>query len=218
MKSRLPQLVIQQLGRYADALPRVTRRPGTSSQFHLRVAARRLQEVLRLGNWLFDSIRLIERNWRREVLAYVTPYDPAEEAAILAMYRQWSRPTAFCLAELKRLNRNGLGVPGAKQFRSNCATVRFILDDGFPFLKDPANRAAWEMARRGRGGTIRPVVVDSNGVVSTPQGERIDDPALPPDRILKAIDASEAGRFRPLAVIRAERDRDVLRGRTQRGG
>ena len=52
---------------------------------------RRLEEVLAVGNWLYEAVRLVERNWRREVIEGKTLYDPSEETSIMDSYRAVDR-------------------------------------------------------------------------------------------------------------------------------
>lgn len=94
MKNRLPELTMAVIARYDAGLDDVrhAKAKGRAAKERHRVARRRLEQVLVVGNWLFRSIRLIERNWRAEVSSGQTPYNPTDDQTIRDYYRQWAIP------------------------------------------------------------------------------------------------------------------------------
>ena len=85
MRSRLPEMTIVSLSQYANDLNESTyvkarSRGGKRNQL---LALRKLENALVVGNWLFNAICLIERNWRQDILAGKTDYDLMEAKAFV---------------------------------------------------------------------------------------------------------------------------------------
>jgi hypothetical protein len=166
---------------------------------------RRLEEVLVIGNWLYDSVRLIEHNWRTEVIEGKTPYDPEEARTIREFLAQWVQPCRRCLDEINLFESKGFEVRGSKEFKRHCAEAVDILGGHNPFFEDADKAGRWAALTAKHRVAIRPVEVDESGRIFERTGERFTMPGLEPTDILEAIEDEHAGRVRPLREIVASR-------------
>src|SRR3954466_5327357 len=129
MRSRLSEMTSARYATYAGALddPVYANRSRSGHGRSQNKARRQLERVLDIGNWLFQSVRLIEANWRNEVLSRETNYDRDEDASIQSFYWQWSKPCKKCLAEITAFEQRGVRVRGAVTFRKNCELANSVL-------------------------------------------------------------------------------------------
>jgi hypothetical protein len=208
MRSRLPDMFLVMLPTYAARLdaPLPPRRKHWSRSKALKLRVRRLEGTLGIGNWLFESIRLIERNWRTEVLDQKTPYDPNEAQSIMDFYKQWAMPCHRCLEEIKSVESEGGLVHGAKRFRRYCEQAADIVLGDNPFFDDAETAGRWAALTAKHRKPCRPVVVDSDGRIFEADGERFNMPGLTPGEILEALEDERAGRMRSLKDIVASRN------------
>lgn len=208
MRSRLPEMFLVMLPTYAarlDApLPPGRRHWSRSKTLKLRI--RRLEGTLDTGNWLFESIRLIERNWRTEVLERKTPYDPDEAKSIMDFYGRWAMPCHRCLEEIKSVESEGGQVHGAKRFRRYCEQAEDILLGDNPFFDDAEKAGKWAAITATYRAPCRPVVVDEDGRIFETDGGRFNMPGLTPADILESLEDERAGRMRSLKEIVASRN------------
>jgi len=166
---------------------------------------RRLEDVLALGNWLYESVRLIEHNWRTEVLERKTPFDPHDAKSIGELYAQWAQPCRRCLDEIKVLEEKKFDVRGTKEFREHCTEVSEIIQGNNPFFEDAKLAGQWAALAAKYREAIRPVEVDTSGRIFEVTGERFNMPGLEPADILEAIEDERAGRVYSLKEIVASR-------------
>ena len=193
-ESRLPLLAFNRVGSYIERMS-----PGDG----LRRRSARLIEALGVGNWIFRSIQLIERNWRDEVLNRQTPYHSDEELAILAMYEGWLHPHGQCLKEARTLIRRGARLRGISEFVTNVRLAKRIVAGDHPPFSDPDMLSRWSLAVA-RSQNPRPVQVDSQGRVAEVSGARLWSPSLAPESVKAAIEDIEMGRTRPFDEVIAE--------------
>jgi hypothetical protein len=155
---------------------------------------RRLEEVLAFGNWLYDAVRRVERNWRSHVMQGTTLYDPAEETLILGYYRQWTRSCDRCEAEIAHFDSDQQEVRGAVDFRARCIEARKLIEGENPFFADMRNKRRWDAATEFLRPSPRPVMTDREGRIFERTGERLSMPGLEPADILEALEDERAGR------------------------
>ena len=159
------------------------------------VKLRRLEEVLAIGNWLYESVKLIERNWRAEVLEMKTPFDPDDARSIADSYCQWAQPRQRCLEEIRVFEGKKNEVRGAREFRKYCAEVSRILAGDYPFFDDASKAGRWAALTatvRQSPGSIR---IDEDGKIFEMTGERFNMPGLEPADILEALEDVKHGRL-----------------------
>jgi hypothetical protein len=207
MRSRLPELVLVALPTYASALDKPVHQQSkrTSRAKSLKLRIHRLEKVLAIGNWLFEALRLIENNWRTEVLERKTPYNPDEAGSILDFYRHWAQPCRRCLDEIEALESEGGLARGAKKFRRYCEQATDILMGDNPFFEDAEKAGRWAAVTAKYREACRPVRVDEDGRIYEMSGERFNMPGLTPADILESFEDERAGRMRPLKEVIASR-------------
>jgi hypothetical protein len=171
---------------------------------------RNLEDVLTIGNWLYDGVRLIEQNWRREVLEGETPYDPGEDKTITDFFLLWSQPARRCINEIKAFRSKGVEVRGGSQFEAAHEAVAAILRGNNPFFDDVEKAGLWAARTARYRQATRPVNVDEAGRITELSGERFAMPGLAPADVLEAIEGVRAGRTRPLREIIASRNQHGL--------
>ncbi len=154
---------------------------------HDAVRLRRLEGVLAVGNWLYESLRLVEQNWRSEVLEGKTLYHPKEEASMLESYRRWSAPCERCLNEIAHFDAVLVAVEGADQFKRYYIDVKQILAGNNPFFHDANNAVRWAGVTGFLNPKPRAVRVDEEGRMSETTGEPLAFPGLEPERILLRV-------------------------------
>ena len=208
MRSRLPEMAIASLGHFAIGLddPRYQarkRRLRVKSRFHAR---HRLENVLAVGNWLYDAIRLIERTWRDEVLEGKTPYDQGEERSIMELYQQWTVPCRRCLDEIDWFKSKGFPVRGERAFRKHGSEVSEILSGDKKPFEDAEQSTLWAALTANTRPNPRMVRVDEHGLIFEMTGQRFVMPGLEPEDVLQGIADAESGRVRPLKDIISARD------------
>lgn len=208
MRSRLSQLTIVSIPTYASDLD-APLPPGP--RFRLRVKKleprrHRMERVLNVGNWLFGAISRIEKNWRTEVLAGQTPYDPAEAVSIREYYEQWAMPCRRCLDEIQYLEAKGIWIEGADEFKRHCDEATDILAGDNPFFDDAERAGHWAAIAARHRAPCRPVQVDEDGRIFESDGERFNMPGLTPADIQEAFEDERVGRMRPLKEIVASRN------------
>jgi hypothetical protein len=180
--------------------------------------ASRLQNALAVGNWLYEQVRLIEHNWRTEIIEGLIPYDANEDRSILAFYRQWLEPTQRCLSEIRQLRSMGVEVAGSREFEEYCAEAPCILKGDSPFFEDASQAGLWAARTSQSRESIRPVEVDQAGRIFELSGARFHMPGLEPAAVLEALEDERAGRTRSLTDIIASRDEHGLRSSTHPEG
>jgi hypothetical protein len=208
MRSRLPDIAIMTVGWYAEQLDRThpRRNPANTTVRQEKIrAVRRLERVLVVGNFLFQSIKKIEQNWRTEVLDGRTSYDPNEDRSIAEMYSQWSAPCARCHREIERFRSNGIRVRGSKEFDRHCVEAEEILSGVREPFKNPATATRWREIVAASRPNPRHVRLDATGRILEMSGERFEMPGLEPEAILEGLADEEAGRIFPLSQIIADR-------------
>jgi hypothetical protein len=166
---------------------------------------RRLEEVLAVGNWLYRAVRLVERNWRNEVIAGKVLYDPAEEESIATFFHQWYAPRDRFTKELSHFASQRIKVVGGDEFERNCVEAQAILAGRNPFLDDPSHAARWAVLTAFRHPDARPIEFDDEGRVFEMTGEELTIPGLKPERVLQARDEMRIGQRRTLREIVASR-------------
>jgi hypothetical protein len=174
------------------------------------VRLRRLEGVLAIGNWLYEALRLVEQNWRREVLEGKTLYDPKEEASMLESYRRWSGPCQRCLNEIAHFDAVLTAVEGGDQFKRYCIDAKQILAENNPFFHDPKNAARWAVVTAFLRPNPRPVRVEKDGRIFEDSGEQILMPGLEPARVLEALDDERAGRLHSFDEVVASLDQHEI--------
>lgn len=205
MRSRLPEMVLVRLGDYGSAvvtLPDPLK--ASPSRKELRRHRDKLVAVIGAGNWLFETINQVEANWRQEVLDGRTPYDPGDERAIFAYYRQWLKPCSDIRNRAKAMTNRGLRVEGRRSFREYIHQARRIVSGDRPPFTSAASAALWaSMVAKHRN--PRPVSVDASGRIFEITGARYVFPGLDPESVAEGIADLEAGRVFTLE--------EVLKGR-----
>jgi hypothetical protein len=206
--SRVSEMLLGQVRSYADKLDQPitgqsrivtgrTLRVRKDRLKKLRAAARlrRLEDVLGVGNWLYEAVRLVEGNWRTEVIYGKTLYDPDEEASIMDFFREWSAPCDRCLREIDRISAKPSRIAGANRFKDNCTEARRVLAGQSPFFDDASNAARWTRVTAFLHPSPCPVIVDDGGRIIEMTGEQLNIPGLEPTKVLKALDDERAGRL-----------------------
>jgi hypothetical protein len=92
------------------------------------------EELVALGNAVFDAISRWDAVWHQKVFQQVIPYDTVEEQRLDSLYAMWLVPSPFMLEEIGRFERDGSEVIGAADFRRHCVDARGALtpdDDRF---------------------------------------------------------------------------------------
>jgi len=206
MRSRLPEMTIVSLSRYANSLSESTyvkarSRGGKRNQL---LALRKLENALVVGNWLFNEIYLIERNWRQEILAGKTDYDLMEDASIREFYWQWSQPCRQCLNEIAVFEGAHMRVHEAAKFRKHCQEASETLSRSVPPMKDE-DLMKWNQIVERAKPNPRPVRVDIEGRVFELTGERISLDCLDPRKVAKGMKDESEGRTRSLREVVADR-------------
>ena len=139
--------------------------------------------MLAIGNWLYDAVRLVETNWRKEVLEGKTVYDPKDEALILDYFRQWSAPCHRCHQEIMRFQSKTTKIDGADRFLSHCTEAKEILAGHNPFFDEASNASRWASITEFLRPKARPVRVDEQGRLFEMNGEQFVFPGLEPERV-----------------------------------
>lgn len=170
------------------------------------VKLRRLEGVLAIGNWLYESMRLVEQNWRREVLEGKTLYDPKEEASMLESYRRWSAPCQRCLNEIDHFDATLTSVEGGDEFKRHCIDAKQILAGNNPFFHDERNAAQWADVIAFLRPNPRPVRVEEDGRIFEMSGEQFLMPGLEPADILESLEDERAGRLHSFDEVVASLD------------
>jgi hypothetical protein len=210
MRSRLSDLGVLAVGDYAGDL---------SSKPYLRAKrehryksqSRQLADVIAIGNWLYKGVRLIEHNWRTEVLEGKTPYDPGEEKSIGDMLRQWMKPCPQCLEEIQFLGDQGVKVRSAVNFQAHCKAASEILAGRNAFFDDQEKAWKWSVLTAGYRPSPRPVRVDDAGRVFEMTGERYVPAGLTQEDVRRAFSGVGEGRTRTLNEIMATQVKNGLR-------
>lgn len=152
---------------------------------------RDLDDLLAIGNLLFERIDSRDRRRRESVDRGESPNDWRVDLAHAALYRRWAAPCQAVLDELARFEATGFEVEGAELFRANCraARRRFVGDAS-------TNRP-------------RPVDVDDRGrIFDVETKQRVAATGLEPDRVLQSLADAEAGRLRTFQDVMDELARD----------
>jgi len=207
MKNRLPELTMAVIARYDAGLDdaRHAKAKGRAAKERHRVARRRLEQVLVVGNWLFRSIRLIERNWRAEVSSGQTPYNPTDDQTIRDYYRQWAIPCSRCLKEIQRLRSQVYRIHGVSEFEKNCDSVHEILAHLEKPLLDLEHSSPKSDPLTKAKGNPRAVHVDDSGRIFETTGEELSIAGLEPIKVARGLRDEQAGRLRSLKDIVATR-------------
>jgi hypothetical protein len=206
--SRLSEMLLSQVRNYAAKLDQpiirqsrnakggtLRRRKDRLKKIRDAIRLRRLEEVLAVGNWLYEMVRLVERNWRREVIEGKALYDPSEDTSIMDFFREWSAPCDRCLREIDLLNSKRLRVEGADRFKLHCVEASRVLAGQSPFFDDASNATRWAAVTAFLRPDPRPVRVDEDGRIFEMTGERFQMPGLEPADILAALDDEREGRL-----------------------
>jgi len=172
---------------------------------HEQTRQRRFENRLLIGNLLYQSVRVIERNWRSEVIDGTTPYDPRDDASIMDFYRIWFAPSRRFLDEIRLRRLKKLAVEGADEFEANCKEASAILIGENPFYDDIERAGVWAARTASQRKSIRAVKIDESGRILEQNGERFVMPGLAPEQVRKALEDELAGRMRPLSEIIAAR-------------
>ncbi len=85
------------------------------------------EELLALGNSIFDMIDRWDTVWHRKVHSMAIPFDAEAEGRIVALYRLWLGPADLMLAAIARFEAEGCEVAGAGAFRDRCGEARGLL-------------------------------------------------------------------------------------------
>jgi hypothetical protein len=204
---RLPETAIVVLGDYASALddPRYRAAKGRLELKARFRALRHLERVLTVGNWLYRSVRRIERHWRANVLEGRILHDPGEDRSIRALYSQWFQTSRRCLAEIEEFRGGGFSIRGAKVFEKHYAEAADILGGRVDPFENEAQALLWAARTANSRQDPRPMQVDENGNLFEITGERFVMSGLEPEAVLRGISDAEAGRVRPLKDIISER-------------
>lgn len=203
MRSRLPEMAIAYLGNFATGLddPKYRQRKRAKLRAYRIGAVRHLENVLAVGNWLYDAVRLIEKNWRREVLEGKTPYDPNEDRSIMELYRQWAVPCRRCLNEINGFKAQGFSVRGERAFTKNCSEVSDILSGNRNPFENSEQARLWAALTANTRQNPREVRVDEHRFIFDTNGNRIVMSGLEPEEILQGIADVENGRVHSLKDI-----------------
>jgi hypothetical protein len=225
--SRVNEMLLSQVRSYADKLldkpirsqsrkveGRTLRiRKDRLKKIRFAVRLRRLEKVLAVGNWLYETIRLVERNWRREVIEGKALYDASEEASILDFFREWTAPCERCLKEISYVRSKRPRIEGADRFKSHCEEAKRVLAGNSPFFDDKSNAARWAGVTAFLRPEPRPVSVDERGHVFETTGERFAFPGLDPERMLLALKEIKSDERLSRSGNAMTRSRDGLRDR-----
>lgn len=157
---------------------------------------RRLEGVLGVGNALFQMIRRVESNWRNEVLAGKTLFDPIDEKQILSFFRDWLTPTERCLGEIKVMSRWHPTVVGADDFQKNCLEAKNVAIGRSSFFDNAENAKRWEGVTSFMRPKTEPIRVDEHGRIFDSSGKQIVAPGLEPGKVREARSKIQGGRRR----------------------
>jgi hypothetical protein len=204
---RLPETAITVLGDYATELDDPEYQAAKSRlEIKARLRAlRHLENVLAVGNWLYRSVRLIERQWRTDVLEGRILHDPGEDRSIRELYSQWSQTCLRCLAEIEEFRAGGFPIRGAREFEKHHAEAADILSGRVNPFENESQAWLWAARTANSRQEPRPMQVDRNGNLFEMTGQRFVMPGLEPEAILRGIADADAGRVRPLKEIISER-------------
>ena len=204
MQSRFREIFVM-MARYADELHEpVPSKPKRSRLKHfLKMKDRlpelsRLEKVLGIGNWLFEMVRLIECNWRTEVLNGKTVYDPQEDESIMEFYRQWVSPCQRCIEEINYFVSKRFEVQGSDKFQRYCMEAKNILSGHNPFFDDADNADHWAKVTMFLFPQPRPVRVDDDGRMFEESGNQLAVPGLDQERVLRVREEMRSGQRRTL--------------------
>jgi hypothetical protein len=91
------------------------------------------EELLALGNSVFEAVSHLDAIWHRKVNEGTILFDAAAEGKILELYVLWLTPSVGLLGELERFERDGFTLGGAEGFRRHCEDARGLStpDDEF---------------------------------------------------------------------------------------
>lgn len=216
MHSRFSEVLVM-LAKYADELGDSDRPvPRRSRLRHfLRMKDRlpelsRLEQVLGIGNWLYRTVRLIEHNWRTQVMEGKTLYDPNEDNEIMDLYRQWMLPCQRCTNQIDSFISRRFPVQGGDEFKKNYMEARNILAGHNPFFDDDDNATRWAGLTAFLRPQPRTVHVDDDGRIFDASGDELSIPGLEPKRMLQARDEMRTGTRRTLNEIIASRNRNGI--------
>ncbi len=212
--SRISEVLLSQVRKYADELSKpISRhcrkvkgrtlriRKDRLKQARAATKVRRLEGVLAVGNWLYGMVRLVEKNWRTEVIEGKTLYEPREEASIMHFYREWSAPCERCIDEIDQIRSTRSRVEGAEQFKSHCAEAKRILAGESPFFDDVNNASRWAAVTAFLRPNVRPVRIDEDGRIFEMSGEQLHIPGLEPADVLEALEDEREGRLYSLDEV-----------------
>jgi hypothetical protein len=104
------------------------------------------EELLALGNFLFERINRLDESWRNAVYTGHWSDDRGFEKVVEGLYRSWSKAGEVLLRWLEQLEGQGFCVEGAEQFRRCCREVRGILTPDDEFFSGDAQVNARDQA------------------------------------------------------------------------
>jgi len=217
MESRFREILVM-MARYADELHEPVRSiPKRSRLKHfLRMKdplpeLSRLEQVLGIGNWLYEMVRLVEHNWRTEVLNGKTLYDPREDESIMDLYRQWELPCQRCVDGIKYFVSKRFKVQGGDKFQSYCMEAKNTLSGHNPFFDDVDNADHWAKVTAFLFPRPRPVRMDAEGRIFEMSGEQLVVPGLDQERVLKVREEMRDGQRRTLKEATESRNHNCIR-------
>jgi len=192
--NQLPLVMFRNYAAQLDETGSPKRRSILRMKDYLREVGR-LENVLEYGNALYESIRLIENNWRTEVLEGKTLYDPNDERAIVNYFREWTEPCQRCLNLIRLCRSRKFEVPGSEKFENYYAEAVERLEGRCPFFDDADKAGRWAARTLKSRDPIRPIQVDEEGRLFEMTGERFNMPGLEPADILEALEDMMSGRL-----------------------
>ena len=101
---------------------------GWESDRATAVAVWELEARLKTALALFDHVRRLDEQMTADLVAAGTTWTPESAEQLLALYREWERPTPEIAKRIADLQAKGHGVEGADEFRAATLRARSTLD------------------------------------------------------------------------------------------
>ena len=160
-------------------------------------------------------VRLIECNWRTEVLNGKTVYDPQEDESIMEFYRQWVSPCQRCIEEINYFVSKRFEVQGSDKFQRYCMEAKNILSGHNPFFDDADNADHWAKVTMFLFPQPRPVRVDDDGRMFEESGNQLAVPGLDQERVLRVREEMRSGQRRTLKEVIESQNHNGIRDISQ---
>jgi hypothetical protein len=87
----------------------------------------RLEDSLKLGILIYDSLAAIDHYVRNEFLSGAIPFDPEYEDSIRTLFEYWLRPGQKLEKEISALKEIGFVVEGEDKFRKRYEEAKWML-------------------------------------------------------------------------------------------